>query len=215
LSAYYSACRSAISGAMKILTGWEIRGREHVPLEGGLIVASNHISFWDPPLVGAAAKRELHFLAKEELFRTPLLGPLIRAYNAIPIRRGMADLRGLSRAIDVLKGGGALMVFPEGSRMKDGQLHPARPGVGLLAVSGNATIVPAFVSGSNRPRRWMLRRGKVRIWFGGARHWRAYAGTEGEPEPGRALYQRIGDGVMHDIAAVRAQQLQAASRGAA
>jgi len=199
---------------MKVLNGWEVRGREHVPREGALIVAPNHISFWDPPLVGAAAKRELHFLAKEELFRTPVLGPLIRGYNAIPIRRGMADLRGLTRAIEVLKGGDALLVFPEGSRMRDGQLHPARPGVGLLAVSGDASIVPAYVSGTNRPRRWMLRREKVRIWFGEARHWRQWAG-EGDDEPGRALYQRIGEAVMRDIASLRNMQLKAASRGAA
>lgn len=212
---YYSACRSAISGAMTLVNGWEVRGRENVPPEGGLIVAPNHISFWDPPLVGAAAKRELHFLAKEELFRTFLVGPLIRAFNAIPIRRGMADLRGLSRAIELLKGGGALLVFPEGSRMKDGQLHPARPGIGLLAVSGNASIVPAYTSGTNRPRRWLTRREKVRIWFGKARHWRDYAGVEDDHEPGRALYQRIGDEVMRDIGAVRERQLNEATRGAA
>jgi 1-acyl-sn-glycerol-3-phosphate acyltransferase len=200
---------------MKVFNGWEVRGREHVPREGALIVAPNHISFWDPPLVGAAAKRELHFLAKEELFRTPLLGPLIHAFNAIPIRRGTADLRGLSRAFDLLKRGDALLVFPEGSRMRDGQLHPARPGIGLLAVHGDATIVPAFVSGTNRPRRWLIRREKVRIWFGPPRHWRAYAGEEAGDEPGRALYQRIGDGVMRDIALVREEQFKKASRGVA
>lgn len=199
---------------MKVFNGWEVRGREHVPRTGGLIVAPNHTSFWDPPLVGAAAKRELHFLAKEELFRTPVLGPLIRAFNAIPIRRGMADLRGLKRAIEVLEGGGALLVFPEGSRMRGGQLHPARPGIGLLAVSGDAWIVPAFVSGTNRPRRWLIRREKVRIWFGPARHWRDYAG-EADTEPGRALYQRIGNEVMRDIGALRETQLKTASRGAA
>lgn len=214
MSAYYSACRSAISGAMKVFNGWEVRGREHVPRTGGVIVAPNHISFWDPPLVGAAAKRELHFLAKEELFRTPLLGPLIRAYNAIPIRRGMADVRGLSRAIEVLKRGDALLVFPEGSRMRDGKLHPARPGIGFLAVQGDATIVPACVSGTNRPRRWLFRLEKVRVRFGPARHWQSYAG-EGEIEAGRALYQRIGDGVMQDVAALREKQLNEATRGAA
>ncbi len=213
MSAYYSACRSAISGAMKVFNGWEVRGREHVPREGGVIVAPNHISFWDPPLVGAAAKRELHFLAKEELFRTPLLGPLIRVFNAIPIRRGMADVRGLSRAIEVLQRGDALLVFPEGSRMRDGKLHPARPGIGFLAVQGDATIVPACVSGTNRPRHWLLRLEKVRVRFGPGRHWRSYAGDDGAQ--GRALYQRIGDGVMQDVAALRELQLTRASRGAA
>jgi hypothetical protein len=81
-------------------------------------------------------------------------------------------------------------------------------------VNGDATIVPAYVSGTNKPRRWMLRRERVRIWFGPARHWRQLAG-DGEVEPGRALYQRIGDGVMRDVAALRERQSTSASRGAA
>ena len=103
MGAYYSATRFAAGGLFGLLTRWEIRGRERVPRSGGLIVASNHISFWDPPIIGAAFPRETHFLAKEELFRAPGLGLAIRLLNAIPIRRGVADLSGLSRALEVLK----------------------------------------------------------------------------------------------------------------
>ena len=81
------------------LSGWEVRGREHVPSSGGLIVATNHTSYWDPVLVGSATVRELHYLAKEELFRPPVFGPIIRAFNAIPIRRGAVDMRGLAKAM--------------------------------------------------------------------------------------------------------------------
>ena len=123
---------------------------------GGLVVASNHISFWDPPLVGCALPREVHFLAKEELFGTLVLGGLIRSLNAIPIRRGMADLSGLARAIAMVRKGGALLVFPEGSRMRDGELHPPRPGAAMMAVQADVPIVPCCVLGSNRPRRWLL-----------------------------------------------------------
>src|SRR5262245_29102686 len=111
-----------------------------MPAHGGLIVASNHISFFDPPLVGSSSPRELYFLAKEELFQTPVLGPLITALRSIPIRRGVADMSGLSRAIDVLKRGEGLLLFPEGSRMKDGELHPARPGVGMMSVHADVPI---------------------------------------------------------------------------
>ena len=214
MSLLYSASRFLLGGLVGSLSGWEVRGREHVPQAGGLIIASNHISFWDPPLVGTAAVRELHFLAKEELFRPPL-GPLIRKLNAIPIRRGVADLSGLTRAMDVLRAGRALIMFPEGSRMRDGQLHPARPGVGMLAVSTDAHIVPCHVSGSDRPGRWLTRRGRLRVWFGPAKTWRELAGSDAGLEPGRALYQSVGAGVMREIAALRAGQMESAARGAA
>jgi 1-acyl-sn-glycerol-3-phosphate acyltransferase len=210
----YSAARFAARTLFGV-TRWEVRGREHVPRDGGVIVASNHISFWDPPMLGAAIPRETHFLAKTELFATPGLSPLIRTLNAIPIRRGAADLTGLARAIGVLKSGGALLMFPEGSRMRDGELHPARPGVGMVAVQADVPVVPCYVSGSNRPKRWLTWRSRVRIWFGAARDWRDLAGSDGDLAPGRALYQRVGDAVMRDVAALKAGQEQSASRGAA
>ncbi len=215
MGAYYSAVRLLASGLLRVMTGWEVRGRENIPREGGLIVASNHISFWDPPLIGAALPREMHFLAKEELFRTPALGWMIRSVNSIPIRRGVADLTGMSRALDVLRMGQALLMFPEGSRMRDGDLHPARPGVGMMAVHSDASIVPCYISGSSRPRRWLFRRTRVRIWFGRPRPWKELAGHEAGLEPGRALYQRVGDAVMREVAALRSNQQASASRGAA
>jgi 1-acyl-sn-glycerol-3-phosphate acyltransferase len=212
---YYSAARSLARASFSVLTGWEVRGSDLLPRRGGLIVASNHISFWDPPLIGAAMPREAHFLAKEELFATPILGPLIRSLNAIPIRRGSADLSGLHRAIEALKHGGSLLLFPEGSRMRDGELHPARPGLGLLAVHADVPIAPCYISGSNRPRRWLVRGARVRIGFGPARDWRELAGPDSDLTPGRALYQRIGGAVMREITMLRTEQQQSASRGAA
>ncbi len=178
-------------------------------------MASNHISFWDPPLIGAAVPRELCFLAREELLRTPGLGPLIRSVNAIPIRRGVADLSGLSRARERLKQGGALLMFPEGSRMQDGGLHPARPGVGMMAVQADVPIVPCCISGSDRQRQWWYRGVRVRLWFGPARPWQDLAGRESDLTPGRALYQRVGDAVMREIAILRTGQQTEASRGTA
>lgn len=203
MSLHYSATRFLLGGLVGALSGWEVRGREHVPKSGGVIVASNHISFWDPPLVGTAAVRELHFLAKEELFRTPILGPLIRGYNAIPIRRGVADLSGLTKAMDVLRAGHALIMFPEGTRNRSGTLNAARPGVGMLAVSTDAQIVPTYIEGSHRPGKWMFRLGKLRVAFGPSRTWRELAGPDADLEPGRALYQGVGTGVMREIAALR------------
>jgi 1-acyl-sn-glycerol-3-phosphate acyltransferase len=212
---YYSAARLLASGCCRVLTGWDVRGRRHIPRTGGVVVACNHISFWDPPLIGAAVPRELYFLAREDLFRSPLLGSLIRSVNAIPIRRGVADLSGLSRAMQHLKEGAALLMFPEGGRMRDGELHPARPGVGMMAVHADVPIVPCHISGSDRQRQWWYRGTRVRLWFGPARSWQDLAGAETDPSPGRALYQRVGDAVMREIAILRTGQQTEASRGAA
>ncbi|MGH7741670.1 MAG: lysophospholipid acyltransferase family protein [Candidatus Eiseniibacteriota bacterium] len=212
---YYSVTRFLAGCWFRIATGWEVTGRERVPLAGGLVVASNHISFWDPPLVGSALPRGTYFLAKEELFATPVLGPVIRSLHALPIRRGLADLSGMSRAIEVLKRGEALLMFPEGSRMRDGELHPSRPGVGLIAVSADVPIVPCYISGSGRPGKWWNRSSRVRISFGGARSWQDLAGPDSDHTPGRALYQRVGDAVMREITELKAGQKKAASRGAA
>ena len=212
MPSYYSAARS-LPRLLFRMSGWEVRGREHVPPEGGVIVAANHVSYWDPLVVGAAVPREAHYLAKQELFAIPVLGFLIGSVNSIPIRRGGADLAGLARAIDVLKSGGVLLVFPEGSRMKDGELHPARPGLGLMAVQADSPVVPCFVSASNRPRRWLARRERLRVWFGPPRRWQDL--EESSLPPGRALYQAIGASVMREIAALREAQEHSASRGAA
>jgi 1-acyl-sn-glycerol-3-phosphate acyltransferase len=191
-----------------------LRGLEQVPRTGGLIVASNHISFWDPPLVGAALPREAHYLAKEELFSNPVVGRLIGSLNAIPIRRGMVDLQGLTRAIETLRRGEALILFPEGSRMRDGQLHPARPGVSIMAHAAGVPIVPCYISGSDRPRRWLPRRTRVRIWFGPARRWQDLAGQQSDLPPSREFHRRVGDAVMREIAALRDAQSKSAVRGA-
>lgn len=203
MRAYYSAVRLCVRSLVGPLTGWKISGLENVPATGGFILASNHISFWDPPLIACACPRELHFLAKEELFAQQPLGRMIRGVNAIPIRRGVADLAGLNRALEVLQRGGALLLFPEGSRMRDGQLHPPRPGVGLLASGADVPVVPCYIHGSNQPGRWWRRGARVRIRFGPALGWRELAGDAAALAPGRALYQGIGQGVMRDIARMR------------
>jgi 1-acyl-sn-glycerol-3-phosphate acyltransferase len=208
----YSVARFAVGGALRAVTGADVKGLEHVPRSGGLIVASNHISFWDPPLIGGLLPRELHFLAKDELFSNPLFGWILRHYNAIPIRRGMVDLTGMARAIETLRRGEALLVFPEGSRMRDGELHPARPGVGNMAYNADVPVLPCFVSGSNRPGAWLTRRGRVRLRIGPARRWQELIDPGNDVAPGRPLYQRIAGAVMAEIG--RLKQESIVSRGA-
>lgn len=151
--------------------GFRLRGRgmEHVPAQGPVLLVANHSSVLDPPLVGGVCPRRLSFLAKAELFDVPLFGGLIHRLGARPVRREGTDAGALRTALRVLHGGGALLVFPEGTRGEEGVLRPAKPGAGMLAVLGRATVVPVYVSGSGRawPRgRKFPRRASVTVTFG-------------------------------------------------
>jgi 1-acyl-sn-glycerol-3-phosphate acyltransferase len=135
-------------------TLWRLRavGTERVPLTGPLIVASNHISFFDPPALGVALPRPLHYMAKQELFDIPLFGPTIRATNAYPVDRRRGDVGAIRRTVEMLRAGNAVAIFPEGGRNKDGQAK-ARPGVALLAALSRAPILPAYIEGTSGVRR--------------------------------------------------------------
>jgi 1-acyl-sn-glycerol-3-phosphate acyltransferase len=154
---------------MRLLFGLESRGAEHVPADGPVLLVANHASVLDPPLVGGAARRQLSFLAKAELFDVPLFGGLIRRLGARPLRREGPDAGALRAALRVLRDGGALLVFPEGTRGQGGVLGPAKPGAGMLAILGKAPVVPVYISGSGGawPRgRRLPRPAKVTITFG-------------------------------------------------
>lgn len=148
------------------LWGFRALWAERIPEAGPVIIASNHVSNWDPIFVGLGCPREVHFLAKRELFRNPVLAWLIRKYNAIPVRRGVADRRALRTAARVLDGDGALLVFPEGTRSADGKLGKGRPGVAYLAETTGARVVPACIVGSNTLRALFSTRSPLRVAYG-------------------------------------------------
>jgi 1-acyl-sn-glycerol-3-phosphate acyltransferase len=165
----YTILKPLALGVLRLGFGLRGRGAEHVPAEGPVLLVANHASFLDPPLVGATTRRQLSFLAKAELFDVPVLGSLIRRLGARPLRREGSDAGALRTALRVLREGGALLVFPEGTRGEDGVLGPAKPGAGMLAVLGQAPVVPVYISGSGRawPRgRKFPRRASVTVTFG-------------------------------------------------
>lgn len=144
---------------------WE--GIENIPREGGVIIASNHISWYDPPFVSVSCPREVHFMAKRELFSIPVLGFIIRNLNAFPVSRGKYDRQALEAAIEVLKKEEALIVFPEGTRSrKKGEFLPPKAGVGVLAREGGVPIVPTYISGSDELTKVFFSFGRVRVTFG-------------------------------------------------
>ena len=143
-----------------------ITGMEHIPAKGPVIIACNHISFWDPPIMGGVVRRMLLFLAKEELFQNRWFGALIRGYNSIPIQRGPGARSALRGAERVLHDGGAVLIFPEGTRSKTASFLPPRPGITRLAAGARAPVLPARISGSNQIRRSMARQVEIRLAFG-------------------------------------------------
>ncbi len=165
----YAPLKLVAVALMRLLFRLEIRGADRVPMAGPLLIVANHVSLLDPPVVGGACPRQLCFMAKAELFDIPLLGRLLRAVNARPVRREGGDARALKAALRVLEEGKGLLVFPEGTRGEEGPVREGKPGVGMLAVTSGAAVVPAYVSGSWRalPRgRLIPRPVKVRVTFG-------------------------------------------------
>ncbi len=149
---------------------WRVFGAENVPLTGGVILASNHASFLDPPLVGSGLRRDINYLARESLFRFPGIGALLRSWNSVPVDRDGGGAKGLKAILDRLLAGGAIILFPEGTRTKDGHLQPARSGIGLTVIKSAAPVVPVRVFGTfeaygrhvkfPRPHRLILKFGR-------------------------------------------------------
>jgi cytidylate kinase len=172
---------------------FRVEGLERLPRAGPLIVACNHISFWDPPLVGSSVPRVIHFVAKAELFQNRLFGGLISRYNAIPIQRGPQARRGLRGAEEVLGRGGAVLIFPEGTRSSTSTFLPPKAGVTRLAALTRSPIVPARIWGSRQIRRSMLRQVQVRIVFGTPMM--PPRGEEATAEGGRRFARRVMDAI--------------------
>jgi 1-acyl-sn-glycerol-3-phosphate acyltransferase len=197
----YAVCKPIAVILMKLLFRLEIRGTEHVPAEGPVLIVANHSSLLDPPLVGGASPRKLTFLAKAELFEIPGFGAFIRRLNARPLRREGADPSALRLAQRVLQEGGALLVFPEGTRGEEGVLREAKPGAALLAVQTGAAVVPAYVHGSGRalPRgRSLPRPVKVLVTFGPALTFARATGADR-----KAQYEDASRRIMTAIAQLR------------
>jgi 1-acyl-sn-glycerol-3-phosphate acyltransferase len=139
----------------------KIHGAENVPRTGPLIVAPNHRSYADPPLAGACVPREIHFLAKKELFRFRPFGWFITNLNAHPLNRA-GDIAAFREATRILRADGALIIFPEGRRIDTDSLGEPKAGIGMLAASTGTPIVPVYIHNS----RLMSRFKRVEVYFG-------------------------------------------------
>jgi 1-acyl-sn-glycerol-3-phosphate acyltransferase len=156
-------------GIFRLKYGLEVRGQHYVPARGPFILASNHISFLDPPVLGVSCPRRLRFLARADLFARPVLGSYLRSVGVMPLKRGEADLGAVRAALVRLEQGEGVAMFPEGHRQQSGRLSAAKRGVGLLAVAARAPIVPVLVRGTYEalpPNVSSLQPSKIRVAFG-------------------------------------------------
>ena len=184
---------------------------ERVPLQGPVILASNHASYIDPPLVGAGVRRQISYLARESIFRVPVLALILRSWEVVPVDRDGGTGRGLKAILDRLACGGAIILFPEGTRSRHGELNPARSGVGLTVIKSTAPVVPARVFGTYqaygaqmlvpRPRPLAVKYGRPLLFEA----LRAEAQTCSKPRL-KEIYQLVADQIMAEIASLESTE---------
>lgn len=150
LALYHAFKWSVVSPMLYAYFKGKIYGAENVPQRGAVIVVSNHASYCDPPIVSSCVRRPVAYMAKEELFKVPVLAQAIKLYGAYPVSRGTADRNAIRAALEFLDNGWALGVFLEGTRTTDGRITDPKKGAALLAAKSQAPFLPVSLWGSEQ-----------------------------------------------------------------
>ena len=198
----YRICRFLLKVWLVLWCRYATRGERQAPDTGGCILASNHASFLDPPLVGCnLCRRFVRFMARDTLFHNPVFHWWGRQVGVVMLDRTKGDIGAMKAALGVLKNGGILCLFPEGTRTRDGRLQTAKGGIGFLIAKARVPVVPVYVQGSFRafPRgaRW-VRPAKITVHYGAPLQPEDWAGLAESKEG----YERIAALVMERIAAL-------------
>ncbi|WP_337101768.1 lysophospholipid acyltransferase family protein [Paenibacillus sp. YIM B09110] len=172
----------------------EARGTDNIPADGPVVLASNHLSLLDPPTVGIKIHRKVHFMAKEELFKIPVFGPLIRSFGAFPVKRGGVSKDAIKSAISLLKEGNMLGIFPEGTRNNQ-EGTAAKKGASMIAIRSGAAVVPVAIIGKYSPFRKMI------VCYGEPIDLKPFI-EEGAPD----MLEKVTDAIMARIREIAAQQ---------
>lgn len=141
----YTIARYIVLLIYKIVYNLSYEGVENIPKEGGRIYASNHRSYADPVLISLPVRKRFAYMAKEELFKNPFFSALIRFMGAFPVVRGSGDMKVIDEAIARLNKGRNLVIFPEGTRSKDGRVGRGKTGVALIAAKANVDVIPVAI----------------------------------------------------------------------
>lgn len=192
-------CNFVLHILFKILLKLEIVGLANVPLEGPLILMMTHTNFLDPALAGAVMPREVVIMSKIENFWHPFLGIIVRLYGAFPVRRGEVDRQAIRRSLEVLAGGEALLMAPEGTRSGDGRLQKGHDGMTFIALRTDVPILPMAIVGgegfwANLSR---LRRTPVKIVIG-----KVFRFSSAQKRVGREIMSKMTEEGMYQLASL-------------
>jgi len=187
---FYRFVRLTCRMLLFLMRRWEVHGKEHIPATGGLVVAANHASYWDPPVVGCLTERPVYFMAKSELFAIPLIGTAIKKLGAFPVYRNRMDRKAVRTALKYLAEGKVVGIFPEGTRSHTEELLQPHFGAAMLALKSNVPVLPVAISGS----RGVL--GKVRVFIGKP----LYFSADGSSRPDKSRLEDVSRQIMSEIA---------------
>jgi 1-acyl-sn-glycerol-3-phosphate acyltransferase len=194
----YFLVRNFLKLFLVIFMGFMVNGAEKVPKKGAFILASNHVSHFDPPAMASASPRMVHFMARRTLFDNWLFRQVIGRCGLIPVKRGEADIGAMKTAIRLLKSGEPVFLFPEGTRSETGEMQEAQPGIGYLSLMAGAPILPAYVDGTDKalPKgAKRITRTRVSVYFGDL----IDPCKLGLPEDRKIAAQRLSDYVVEEI----------------
>lgn len=166
----YAIGANLSAAVCRIFGRWQVIGRENIPAKGGVLLCGNHVSYIDPPALGARATRPVHFMAKEPLFRVPVLGILIAGVGAFPVKQHTADRAALKKAIELLQSGRVVGIFPEGTRNPNpAELMPPALGASMIALKAQAPVIPVALINTEKllpPHSVFLRFARVKVVYG-------------------------------------------------
>ena len=184
----------------KVAFQYQAFGQENIIEDGPAIMAANHQSYLDPPLVGITCRRELYFLARKTLFENEIFGPILSRVNALPVDLSGTDLTAVRTIINLLKQGHRTVIFPEGTRSLTGEIQQARPGIGMIIAKTLAPVVPMRIFGSFEawPKGGKIKLSPVTVVVGKPIRFKSedFAGKS------RDAYQKVSEQVLATIAAI-------------
>lgn len=186
---FYEFSKGVMSILMHLKNRYVVKGTENIPADGAVMIACNHKSNNDPIVVGITCPRKLRFLAKAELFENKIASKILTAVGAVPVHRGQGDFAAVKTTFNILKANGAVLIFPEGGRIKGGKRRKTKTGVIMIAQKAKVPVVPVHIEGDYRLFK------KITVTYGKPVNFEEYYNQKLENETAQMLADRLMDTV--------------------